>query len=962
MISWFLKRPISLVCIYMVILVIGIVSLFNLPVELYPDVEFPSLSIKFCWEGASPEAIEKYITRKVESAVYKLKGVKEVKSSSERDEVCIDVDFERGTDIAYQRVLLSEEISRIKFPDRVRGPFFLERIPEEIKRGVPFVIYLTGPYTIKEIGEYAEKLKIAISRVDGIKDIKIYGNVEEVIRIKVKDADFNPAEIVKKIHEGKFPAGSIKINGRSISVTCVPYEKIEDIRIRGVPINKIADIEYRYKSPPIISRINGHPQVSLYISKRYGANILRMSREIRQIIRNFPLKKGMKIVIARDEADIIRDTIRKIGLLGIISIFGVGLALFLFFKRIYNIIIFTLSIIFSTLLTFSLLYFSNLSLNALTLSGIALGFGMLVDNSIVVLENIMRMKEMKQKEPEVRGASDVFLAVIASTLTTISVYIPFLYFHGKLRIFYKQFALSSTFALISSVFVAFTLIPALSRRVYPEKRVVHIFYKNLLHKAFRWRWFILGIALILIVVSIFLFKDYVYKGEIFSFQTKNELNIYIRLPSGAEREEIINIVNRFENEIKKFKGIKNFYTNIYRRSAYINIKFNENAGAVPFILKEDIENLATKFANCRISIYGLGPLFFTGTGIRGGFPEMSIKGYDYYRLKILSRQIGRKLSENPRITNIDLNFSWYGTQTEYIITPSENLSVLGLNPYLLLQNGDFYAYSYIQVGNRIIPVEVFRDTLIELKQIPHLRIRKGIEVRDVCLLRKEKSPPTIKREHQEYKMDIAYTFRGTWKMASNFKKAFLHSIVLPEGFSIEPYSFRPREEGIKKTTFVISIILSLFLLMVILSSLYESFAKPLIILFTLPFSFIGIVLIYLITGINFDSSAFVGVILFSGIAVNDGIILIDHISKGKRQTADEIVERASHRLRAILTTSITTIMGLTPFLFLKSEGILFSKLSLSAIGGLIFSTVGSILLIPTLYYTFFRKPSNQQES
>ena len=958
MINWFLKRPVSLGCIYAIILVVGIVSLFRLPVELYPNVEFPSLSITFYWQGASPEAVERYITSEVESAVYKLNGVKNVESRSERGKCSVNVDFEKETDVAYQRVLLSEELLRRKFPYRVRGPFFSEKIPEEIKRGEPFILYITGPYPIKEIGDYAKRLKISLSRVRGIKDVNIYGNVEEIIKIKVKNESFTPDEIVRKLRERWVAAGNIKWSGKNISVACIPYQKIKDIRIRGLPISKIADIRFDYREPFVLSRIDGNPQVSMNISKRPGANILKMSREIRGIIRNFPVKKGMKIILARDEADIIRDTMRKIMLLGIISVFGVGIALFIFFKKFYNVIIFTLSIVFSALLTFSLLYFSKLSLNALTLSGIALGFGMLVDNSIIVLENIMRMKEIKEKEPELKGASDVFIAVLASTLTTISVYIPFLYFQGRLSIFYKQFALSSGYALLSSIFVAFTLIPSLSRKVYPEKGVVHIFYRNFLRNAFRWRWIITGITLILIVVSIFLFKDYVYKGEIFSFKTKNELNIYIRLPSGAERKEVIKMVDIFEGEIKKGRGIKNFYTNIYRRSAYINIEFRSDAGKYPYILKEKLENLANKFANCRIILMGMGPIFYTGGGITGGMPELSVKGYDYYWLKILSKRIGKKLSENPRIRDIDLNFSWYGKQREYIVSPTENLAILGLNPYSLLQNIGLYAYSSIKRGDKIIPVEVFRDSLIELNWISHIRSSEGIEVGDVSRITEKKLPGVIDRENQEYKMDIAYTFRGPWKMASNFKKAFLHSIFLPEGFSIEAYTFRRPEEGIKKSTIIISIVLSIFLLMVILSSLYESFTKPLIILFTLPFSFIGIVLIYLTTGINFDSSAFVGVILFSGIAVNDGIVLIDHLSKGRTQTEDEIIERSSHRLRPIFTTSITTIMGLIPFLFLKSEGILFSKLSLSVIGGLIFSTIGSVILIPILYYTFFRKDKN----
>uniref|UniRef100_A0A7C4Y529 Efflux RND transporter permease subunit n=1 Tax=candidate division WOR-3 bacterium TaxID=2052148 RepID=A0A7C4Y529_UNCW3 len=958
MIKWFLERPVSLVCIYFIIFVLGIISILKLPIELYPEVEFPSISISFYWNGASPEAVERYLTREVESIIYKLNGVKNVESISKRDGCIINVDFEREIDVAYQRIVLLEEISRVDFPLGIVGPFISENIPEEIERGKPFVLYITGPYSLYEIGEYAKKLKIFLSKIYGIKEVEIYGDVEEVVKVKIKNSLFKPDEIFERLNEKKVSAGRIKKEGDFIPIICIPYEKIEDIKINDIPIKKIADIEYSYKEPDVISRINGFPQITLNISVRQGGNILLIEREIKRVIKNFPLKEGMKIIIERNEAEIIKTTLKKIVLLGILSILGVFFIMFIFFKNIYNVFVITSSIIFSSLLAFIMLYFFRFSLNVLTLSGIALGFGMLVDNSIVVFDNIMRLKETKKEEPEIKGTKEVFIPIFASTLTNIAVYIPFLYFKGELKIFYKQFAIASSFALLSSIFVAFTLIPSLSKKCYGVKGKKFLPYKNMLNKLFKFRWITISLTLILIFLSIYLFNYYVNKGDVFIFKERNKIHIYVDLPSGSEKKEAIKIADEFENVIKKYNYlVKNFYTNISRTRIYINIEIFPNKSGT--MIKEELENHAVKFTNCRIFIYGIGDLFSTGTVEgRGGFPQFTLKGYDYSQLKNISKGIGMKIRENPRITDIDLNFSWEGKQKEYIISPKENLEIFGITPYKFLRTIKSHYYSEIELKDRILPVEIYQETLIGLKEFKDKEIKMGIKTSDISNITEEETPNIIKRENQEYTMDIAYTFNGKYEKAEEFKKSILNSILLPDGFSIEEYQFVKPEEGINRSTVITSILLALFILMAILASLYESIAKPLLILFILPFSFVGVVLVYLIGTVLFDSSSFVGVLLFSGIAVNNGIILIDHLSKA-RQKKDEIIEYSSHRLRPIFTTSFTTIIGLFPFLFLKSEVIIFSKLSLTTIGGLIFSVIGSVIILPVLYYTFFVKEKNE---
>ncbi|MCK4225545.1 efflux RND transporter permease subunit [candidate division WOR-3 bacterium] len=957
MTGFFLKRPVALFSVYAIILVLGIISIFELPLELYPEVSYPKLNITVDWQGVSPETMEKTITRRVESAVFKLKGVRNVVSRSERGTCKIEVEFGRNADMNYQKVLLGESLSQIDFPKGSHAPLVREGRPEEFRLGVPFIISVSGPCSREKMGEIAEGVKDVLERIKGVKKVSLYGNERKVLNIRVVDPTINLYDVVRVLLQKDEAAGEFMIDGRNVAITLKQRLQPEDASIKGVPLKKVASFESATITPYVLSRVNGNPIITLNVEKRRDAGLLEVSKRLRNAVSGIQLAQGVILEFSKDEADEIRNTIRWVGILGIISVIGVSLIFLFTMRSRFSVFIFFLTIFFSSLLTLILLYFSNLSLNLLTISGIVLGFGLLVDNSIIVMENILRRKEEEISEPEKRGAGEVFIPVLAATLTTISVYIPFLFFQEKMRLFYIPFALSSTYALLSSIFVSFTLTPFLSKKLKPVISYSPIRYRMVLRKLIRFRYIVLVTALLLIGGGVYIFNNYVYKGEIWSFTERDVLYVMIRLPSGSRRSEVLRIVERFEEEIKKNPIYKNFYTSLYSRYAWIEIDFKRPRTDASF-LKEKLENLATKFANCKITIYGMGPVFFTGGGIMG-FPEMSLSGYDYYKVKVLAERIRQKLEGNPRVRNVDINFSWYGKQKEFMLRPKSTISLYGLTPKQISMNlKQEISFPLITEDERV-QLKVFKDTLLNLQELSGLPVMKGVKLRDVGIINEEVSPGVITRENQEYRKDIAYEFRGPYQMANKFKQSFLKAIVLPEGFSIGPYSFRKQEEVIKKKEIVVSIILALFLLLVILSSLYESFAKPLLILFVIPVSFLGVSLIYAITEINFDTSAFVGLILLVGIAVNDGIVLIDHLSRGRKRDIDEVIKRAGHRFRPIMITSITSIIGFLPFIFMKSEILMFSKLALSCIGGLVLATIGSLLVLPVVYYIFWGERDNQ---
>ena len=954
MIKWFIDRPVSLFCVYSIIFLLGIISVLKIPVEYYPDVTYPVINITFYLSNASPETMERYVTQKVKGAVYKLDGIKSVKTYSYRGGCSIEATFERGTDMTYQRILLSETVGKLKLPKRISKPYVSEIIPNEIDKGHNYILYLSGPYSRKELGKYAEKLRAELSKVYGIRSIELGGILKPMLRIKLKSDEYSPSLISSKLMQNKFVAGMVNVSGRNMTVMCKRYNNIGDILIDGIPLKKIANIHMIYKEPDVINKINGKPQITINIDKQKGYNILELDKKIKRVISGFDLKKGMKIKIARDDADNIKKTIRNILLLGIIGILGVAIILFLFFRKYYIVFIFFLSILFSVLLTFSLFYFSKLSINALTMAGLALGFGMLVDNSIIVLENVMRMKENKIQNPELNGAKDVSLAIIASTLTTISVYVPFLYFQNSLRIYYKQFALSSAFALLSSIFVSLTLIPSLSRNITSAAEKNSLMFKAVLKRIIKFKWVVLAFFLLLFAASVYIFNYFVVKGNVLFFQSRNEIYVGIELPQGAQSKNLNSIVSEFEKIIGTDNDVKAFYTTIYKNNANIDIVFKKGNKSNFYNLKSYLENLSANYSNLRILILGAGEPFFISSGGDKSVAQMTLSGYNYFQLEEISQKIARELGENGRVQDVDYNFSWYSKQKEYILARRKDSPVSSsIKNYDIVEKIIPKRIIYKNVNNKVLPIEIYTDSILSVKSLLDKRINENFYIREMANLSIKDIPFEIQSKNHEYRMNIGYTFRGPYQMAEDFKLSFLKSVNLPAGFKLEDYKWHEEKVGLSKKTILISIILSLFLLIAILSSLYESVGKSFIIILILPFSFIGIVLVYYLTKTSFDSSAFVGVILFSGIAVNDGIVLIDHLSKGKKQNLDEIAERSSHRVRPVIITSLTTIIALIPFLFLKSQGIMFSKLSLSTIGGLTFSTIGSLILIPIVYYMMF---------
>lgn len=557
----FIERPIATAMVFLALFVLGLYSFLNIPLELAPKEEFPQLHIQTSWQGVPPEVIQTQITSPLEEVVSTVKGIKKLTSSSRIGMSTLTLDFTPKTNMEFARLALREKIRGIKdmLPYGVR-PYIQPYIPENFQTD-PFLSYtVSGNYTLQKLRELVkDKIENGIGSIKGVSQAEVTGGSDAEIRIvldneKIKALNVHPYLVQAKIQEisETYPAERVsqgqqeylfkisnEIKGlRQLGETIVTYSGRNPIRLKD-----LADIIPSFGEVLYINRINGQPTIRLTVMKEKGSSTLKVARVVKsrlEIIKE-ELPSDLVFRSVHDESDEIQKNLNELYML--VGIIGavIFLLVFIVLRSVRPSLLVISSILFSVLITFNLIYVFKISMNLLTLGGLALGFGLFVDNSIVVFENILRLKEkgLSSVEAAIQGAREVFLPVLAATLTTVSVFFSFAFFQGRLKIYYLPLAVIMTSALIASLLVSFSLIPALSPRLLKKKlikkeRSSKSWYKSILGFLIKH-----PIEVILVIAAIFLFTykwfmAEVPQGEWFSWYSKEKLYVSIGMPPGQK--------------------------------------------------------------------------------------------------------------------------------------------------------------------------------------------------------------------------------------------------------------------------------------------------------------------------------------------------------------------------------------------------------------------------------------------
>ncbi len=1032
MIGFSIKRPVAVAMTYLAVGLLGVAAWRNIPIELLPDTQLPRLSVRGSWPGASPETIEAFLTSPIESTIQQIRGVEKVTSESFEQQGSgvsnIEVEFARDTDMDFARLDLSERLATLEeeLPPGVRSVTVVPYVPPEFSsqaNRAPLRYTLTGPYTLEALRSFLDdQVAPELGQLDGVAVVQVYGGRDRLVEIEM-DADqvtalgLTPGQIFMRINDLDLvrEAGAVRSGDEEFAVTIrnrpTSVQEIRDAIVtsaggRLIRVADVAVVRDTYEETSSYYRIDGAPAVAFVIMKEAGANTVRMAEGVKTRMTELEtrLPMGTQVILDLDESEEIKKQLTDLRYRAMVSAVVIFVVLLIFLGTFRSAAVIFATIAFSVLIALNLIYFGGLSLNLLTLMGLAMGFGLIVDNSIVVLENIYRRWQGGEEPLEAarKGAEQVVLPIMAATATTLIVFVPFVYLQGDLRVYYVPLAIVVGLTLLASLFVAFTFIPALAGRILdigpglaalwrrappdplvgeeaelgPKQPIYVLVYRALIGNTLRYPWAAVVFAVLCLGGSYYVFDKYVNRGVLWGFGGGQQtyVDIRITLPRGSDLERTDELALFFEERLEALPEVDRYTTQVTGTYAFIRVSFPEELEhtSVPPAIKEQMVAYSLGFSGAEVRVFGFGPSFYGGGGSP---PNYSIKvlGYNYEEVRDIAEDLGSRLMRMARIRDVDTNASgsWFQSDraSEFVVEIDRaalaryDMTVQDfvgrMNSVIRGQTGQ----SLLKLGGEEVrfDVKVEGFTTVDLRELQETIITgnagTGIRIGDVVAISPKEILARIRRENQQYERTVAYEFRGPTKLGDMVRDAVIESTVLPPGYTIEEDDrWRWSEEEREQIYFVLAI--SILLIFMVTAALFESLTQPLCVLLTVPMALIGVFLIFFWFNATFTREAYIGVIMMGGIVVNNAILLVDHINQVRREAGmslhDSILKGTLERVRPILMTTTTTVLGLLP-LVLFSQGVdanIWNALAYALIGGLLSSTIFVLTTTPALYYLF----------
>ncbi|MBC8313271.1 MAG: efflux RND transporter permease subunit [Candidatus Cloacimonetes bacterium] len=1006
------NRRVTVTMLTILVIILGLVSFMQLGFEMLPELDYPTISIVTTYIGAAPEDIEKTITKRIETAIAGVKNVKNLNSISLENTSLIMVEFVWGANLDFAAQDLRDAIDMIVdyLPDDAKRPMVMKFNLAQM----PILYYgVTGAkntYELRKIIE--EEVEPKLKHLDGVASIMVMGGkiaekqiIVDKIKLEQRNISIDNVTNVLRTQNLNLSAGYIeKRQNEYLLRTIAEYKSIKEIENTPISTSQTGKIIYvkdvakvvdGFKEERYYVRTNSRPTVMMYISKESGDNTLAVANRVKKKLKLIEkdLHEDIEFAEIFDMGLVVSKITSKTGLNLIVGGFLAILIMFIFLRNWRPTSTISLAIPISVIATFIPIYLAKYSLNMMTLGGLALGVGMLVDNSIVVIENIYRHLEMGKKKFTAAklGASEVGMAITASTLTTIAVFLPIIFAKGFTGQLVRGLALTVAFALFASLFVALTIVPMIASIIF-KKHKKDIDFHNSSGKIFtKIRTKYLGllnwclkhrVKTIVITGTIFIASIALIKVIGTEFMPKIDIpmqTLTINTPIGTSLEETNNLVLQIEKSISEIDEVQNIMSLVGPMteggaSADPTNPQSQNEAQIFFRLhpKEERKRNAEEIQNAiRRKIPDLEGVKITfmdmsGQMMGGGGAPVVIKlfGQDLTLLKPISEEIERRISNINGVVDVENSFK--KSKPEYhIFIDKDKAFHYGLTATQIastIKSATFGAIAGIfrEKGDEIdILVRLDEKHRNSLQDIENLGITSPlgftIPLKQIANIRIEKGPIKILRENQTRKVDITsnITGRDLGSVIADVKVAIADiQNNLPSGYFIEfGGSYQDMQEGFK--TLFYALLLAALIVYVILASLFESFRQPFVIMFTLPLAFIGVMLLIFITGTTFSVISFVGVIVLSGIVVNNGIVLIDHINQLRRngmKSQKAIIQAGSDRIRPVLITAITTIGGMFPMAISAGQGSeMRSPLAIAVIGGLISATFFTLLVIPTIY-------------
>ena len=1004
-----LEHPVLVLIVFALLAAVGLFTLKNVALGLFPDIDSPYVMVSATYANAGPESVEKTVTEILEGALISVNGLKNLYSTSTESGSSIQLEFNYGIDIESAVNDIRDKLGRVQrqLPDAVNSPtiFRFNGDSKPIMR-----IAVRGNRALSDIKEIAEDtISDIFEQADGVAEASVMGGKTKIVRIELDQNrlaayGFTVSQVSSALAKQNLDLGGGKLNeGQKDYVvrTTGEFKSLEEINntliqtVNGYDV-KLSDIGNAFWGFQDITRdvfINGEHGVYITITKQTDANSVTVSNNVHEKIEELKetLPSDIKLEIISDDTDSIRETINTLVDSAWQGLLLAVIVLFIFLQNVKSTIIIAISIPLSLLITLLSMSFAGITLNMMTLTGLILGVGMIVDASIVMIDNIYsyRSRGAKPKISAILGSQEMIVSVISGNLTTICVFVPFLLYMkdlGMMGQLFKGIIFTIVIALCSSLLVAIFLVPVLAGKFLPltnrkekpvKSRIMKGFYglctkvldaitkvySRILKKALEYRAVTIIIAVCLLVIAISLLPT--LGMNMMPQGNDDSVTLSITLPIGTPLDDTRDVSLAMEQIVRKeIPSFEKLITtvggggrnaNTYKSS--IQITLNKDSGSAVEV-QNKLRKYFTQFPGAKFS-FGAG----TRGQMMGSDIDIALRSDDLDEALSVADKIVSVMEDISALGDITIDTEEGLPQVEIEIDRERAYS-FGVDVSTVAKEINYAvngvtSTTYRQAGKDYDVTVMYqpsdRENIIDLETMYVSGTGGKVSLSNFATLKKGLGPVSIKRENQRRIVHITasiLTSDNANLVEDAIKEGIANTFIVPDNVSVSyEGSWQDTNEQMKLYSGIL--IMAILLVFGVMAATYESFKAPLINLATIPFLLIGVVFLYKIIGQPLSIMAMVGLIMLVGIVVNNGIILVDYTNLLRNRNIpmmEACFQAGVSRLRPVLMTTLTTILGMIPMCF-ASEGqsAMVQPIGIAVVGGLTSSTFVTLLVIPVLY-------------
>nr|NGX57104.1 Swarming motility protein SwrC [Candidatus Anoxychlamydiales bacterium] len=1011
------NRPVSTLMFFILILLFGTISFLNLPIDFMPKIEPPVISIITFWPGSSTEDCESKVTKVIEKNLNIINNLDNIKSTTREGISIVNCTFEQGLDLseASNDVRDRLEYAKAYMPQDAKEPIIFKFNTAMM----PIVFYgITAEESIEKLNSIVDdEIVRPLQRLKGVGGVQVIGGMERQINVSIKreklfayNISIKEIENALKLQSLSLPSGFMKVDDKDYLIRILgEYKTLNDIQNvvikkvddKLIKLSDISEAKDDFKEEKYHVLVDDRKSVMLLIQKRAEANTVEVAKlvqeKIKEINKNLPL--DLKTNLIMDTSEFINQSVNNLKTTAFLGIFFVSLITYFFFRSFRISIIIILTIPFSVIISFAFMYMQNWTINIMSLAAIAIAVGMVVDNAVVMLDSIINHLEKHDiKKASIIASKEVGLAIGASTLTTIVIFLPLIFLKGIIGIMFKQLGGVISVTLVASLICALMLAPMIASKLLkkkPKQKEIKIFtklealYKMILVYALNHRKKVILSSIALFIISLFTLP--LIGSEFMPSEDSGQITITLHMPVGTNVKKTFEICEQVSKETKEIIGnnyIKHSFFRCGAQDSGLGAAFNRNEashiGEIGFkLVKQNKRNFSSKQIAKKISsslkhfseiekldIDDADPMNRVMFGSSKPI-NIEIYGHDLNQTQKIAEAV-KEISKSVKGTK-DVFIDRDLAKPEFVVNIDRQKALtLGLDVTYIattlrsLYHG-VYASKYQDSGKDYDIFLRLDDTQRQnLSDISSTIIKtpysKNITLNNIATIEERLGPVEIERENSQrvvkVKMDIFD--RAQNKIVADIKSK-LKDIVLPPDISIEMGGLAKEQVKAFKTL-MLMFVLGIILVYMVMAAQFESLKHPFIIMFSIPFALVGVFLSLLFTHTTLNSMSFIGIVMLVGIVVNNAIVLIDYINQLRREKVPlkkAIIDAGRYRLRPVLITTLTTVFGMLSLVLSTGEGsAMWKPLGISVIGGLLVSTLVTLVFIPTLYYVFERKKVN----